>query len=194
MSLTRTNCMNVPKLPLLHPERMTIRRRFFTRTIQSRKSHVDIHHTILHINHISSINHFNRRRQPEVTRRRIRALRIRIRATFKSRARRAYSYKHQPLSPNDKDWIIIPNGTVTLAFPKRSKYASPAAFMTSLESLSARGIASHVSPAFQYAVPVALKSQSPASLTSVSIFLMYSPSPSTRTPRTYLQPSISNSL
>jgi hypothetical protein len=82
--------------------------------------------------------------------------------------------------------LILPNGTVTLEFPRRSKYASPAAWMTSLESLSATGMLSQFSSEFQYAVPVALNAQSPESLTRVSIFVTYKPSPSMRTPRTYL--------
>jgi hypothetical protein len=68
---------------------------------------------------------------------------------------------------------------------KRSKYASPAACITSLVFCSASGIVYQLSFEFQYAVPVALNAQFPSSLTSVSIRLTNFPLPSTLTPITY---------
>jgi hypothetical protein len=56
MSFTRTDSVNIPDLPLLHSEQMTIRRRFLTRSIQARKPDVDIDCTILDVNDIPPVN------------------------------------------------------------------------------------------------------------------------------------------
>lgn len=89
MPLTSGQGMNIPNLPLLNPERMAIRRRHITRSVQSREPNIYVHNTHLHINHVPSIRNMNRTRQTKVTRIISCQARIRIRTALKPSTRRA---------------------------------------------------------------------------------------------------------
>lgn len=59
MSFTSTDGVNIPDLPLLHAECMTIRRWLFARTIKSREADIYIDGAQLNINDVSPINNLD---------------------------------------------------------------------------------------------------------------------------------------
>lgn len=56
MSLTRADGMDVSNLSLLHPKRMTIRRRFLARAIQAWEADVNVHDASFDVDYVAAID------------------------------------------------------------------------------------------------------------------------------------------
>jgi hypothetical protein len=175
--------MNIPNLTSFHPESMAVRRRIWIIAVQAWKPNVDDHNAIHLIHHISPVHHLNLTRKPQVTRVPSKIPTPRIRPAFQPSTR--CSPRHGCIRVCKAVEVRVTCCLDDFSLVSLVLYnLAPVFLVVPVLYVYQRTVPVYRSRKLTL-YPVALKAQSPWSVTSVSILVRYSPSASNLVPMTY---------